>query len=271
MARIPMGIEKDLAKDYQQRLNNREKKLAEAVREDQNIDDDFQQGLVCSQSDDRDGTVYVGGGADQECAFHSGKAAYELHVEAEAGTPTAIFPFTAGTAGVGVTNDATNGLTDFEITNGINSLSRSAYTVGSFPGAKTIFFECDVDLTTVASVTGLWAGWRLAEAYTTPAAYDSYATVYKDGSDDIYTSVELDGAGANSDDTGLNWADGENYALRVEVDNDGSARMYVAGTEYLAAPTHTFTSGDVIIPFLALDCESTTAGFTFSTWKCGVK
>lgn len=165
----------------------------------------------------------------------------------------------------------TNCITDFEITNGNSSASRSAYVVGSFPGAKTIFFECDVDITDVSTVTGLWAGFRNVETYTTPAAYDTYATIYKPDDDSVSISTELDGGGAVTTDTTVNWTDGDNFALRVEVDNDGTTRFYVAGTEYQPSASLTWTAGDTIIPFIAADATAAANVFTFATWKCGTK
>jgi hypothetical protein len=271
MARTPLGIVSDAPSGYPTKFNKREQKLAEAILENQNIEDDFQQAFICSESNDADGTVYTGGAADQKCGFHSGIAAYELHIEAVAGTPTAVYPYKGTTAGLKVINDATNGFTDFEITNGNSTSSKSCYTVGSFPEGKTVYFETQIKLTDATKVTGLWAGWRNVETYNAPAAYDTYATIYKDGSENINTSVEIDAGGANTDDTSLNWANDTTYTLKVEVDNNGATRMYVNGTEYLASPVHTWTAADTIIPFVALDCESTTAGFIMLTWVCGTK
>jgi len=271
MSRIPLGIESDNPGSYNRALNNREKKLAEAIRENQNIEDDFQQAPVCSALDNTDGTAYTGLAGDETLGFSTGKASYEMHIEAVNGTPTVLGPYQTA-SGLALTTAAANNHTDIEVTNGNTAEARSAYVVGSFPGAKTIYFETDVDVVTVANLTGLWAGWRKVETYTAPASYSDYATLYKDGSDDIYTSHDLNADGTSVDtDTTLNWTDGDNFVLRVEVDNNGATRFYVGGTEYLSSAPFTFDSGDTIIPFVALDGETGSNVTTLASWECGIK
>src|SRR5574343_598290 len=51
MSRIPLGIERDAAAAYQQKLNKRERKVVEAVKEDRNISIDPQSTLVISAVD----------------------------------------------------------------------------------------------------------------------------------------------------------------------------------------------------------------------------
>ena len=85
-----LGQETDTIKNYQRKLNQREKKLAEAILYSENIDDDFSSALIISNSDNADGSVYTGA-AGEELGLHSGRAAYEIH-QAAVATPAVVAP-----------------------------------------------------------------------------------------------------------------------------------------------------------------------------------
>lgn len=270
MARTPLTIETLLAGEYPKRFNKRELKLIEALLSDQNIDEDFQQALIVSNMDNADGSVYTGA-AGEECSFHTGKNAFEFH-QAAVATPAVVTPFQSAD---GLEVKPVAAADALEITNGITALSKAAYTVGSFPEDKTIFFECTVKIDDISDVTELAVGFRKAEAYQ--AAVDDYDEMAAfnigqdaDGQIEIHTILN-NAATAETDTTETDWADGGEHTLRVEVANDGVCTFKYDGAEPTVTATFTFDSGEVIVPFLFLDTETGDPGVSVSAWKCGVK
>jgi hypothetical protein len=267
--RIPLGIETDDPKNYQTRLNNREKKVAEAVREDENIEETFQQALIISNMDNADGTVYTGA-AGEELGFHTGKNAFECH-QAAVATPAVVTPFQSAD---GLEVKPVAAADALEITNGITALSKAAYTVGSLPGNKAIFFEATVKIDDISDVTELAVGWRKAEAYQ--AAVDSYDEMASfnigqdgDGQIEIHTILN-NAATAETDTTLTDWADAGEHTLRIEVTNAGVCTFKYDGAAPTVTATFTFDSGEVIVPFLFLDTETGDPGVSVSSWKVGV-
>lgn len=268
---ITLGIETDDPKNYQQKLNNREKKLAEAVREDQNLEDSFEQALVVSNMDNADGTVYTGA-AGEECSFHSGKAVYEFH-QAAVASAAVVTPFRSAD---GLELKPVAAADAIEVGNGISSSSRAAYTVGSFAAGadKKIFFEAVIKIDDISDVSELAMGWRKAEAYQ--AAVDDYDEMASwnigadaDGQVEIHTILN-GGATSETDTTLADWADAGEHTLRIEVDNTGLCKFLYDG----AAPTvdvtgFSFDSGEVLVPFVFLDTETGDPGVSISSWKVG--
>lgn len=283
MARIPLGVETEAVGNYQTRLNNREKKVIETLREETNIVETFEQALTMSNMDNADGTIYTGA-AGEELGFYTGKNAFECHQSAVA-TPAVVTPFQS-TAGLEIKPVAAADA--LEITNGTTSLSKAAYTVGSFPGNKTIFFEANILIDDISDVSEVGFGWRKAEAYVAAVdTYDEMATFNigadSDGQIEIHTILN-NGATAEVDTTETDWADGKAYKLRIEVNNAGlctflitAAAASAAAAELLtpAVPTvtatYSFDSAEVIVPFLFLDTETGDPGVSVSSWKCGTK
>lgn len=279
--KVVLGIETDDPKNYQQKLNNREKKLAEAVREDDNIEETFEQALIVSNMDNADGSVYTGA-AGEEVGLFTGKNAFEVH-QAAVATPAVVTPHQSS-AGLEVKPVAAADA--LEVTNGITSLSKAAKTVGSFKGDKRVFFEANILIDDISDVTELAMGFRKAEAYQ--AAVDDYDemaafNIGQDADGQIEIHTILNGAAtAEVDTTETDWADGKAYLLRIEVENNGKCHFFItsaaasaAAAELLtpATPTVTadfsFDSGEVIVPFLFLDTETGDPGVSVSRWTVG--
>lgn len=281
MARIGLGIETDAPKNYQSKLNNREKKLAEAVRDDANIAETFEQALILSNMDNADGTVYTGA-AGEELGFHTGKHAFEVH-QAAVATPAVVTPHQSAS---GLEVKPVAAADALEITNGITALSKAAYTVGSFLSNKKIYVEMTILIDDISDVTEMAMGWRKAEAYQ--AAVDSYDemasfNVGQDGDGQIEIHTILNNAATSeTDTTETDWADGKAYRLRIEVENDGVCKFLISAAAAsaaaaelltLAEPTvtasFTFDDAEVLVPFLFLDTETGDPGVSVSKWEVG--
>lgn len=282
--KIALGIETDDPKNYQTKLNNREKKVVETAREDNNIVETFPNAFSMAHINNVDGTVYTGA-AGEEIGFYTGKNAFECH-QAAVATPAVITPFQSAE---GLEVNPVGVADALEITNGTTDLSKAAYTVGSFDdNSKTIFFEANINIDDISSVTELAVGFRKTEAYQAAVnSYNTYATFNIGGAaaGRIDIETELNGAGlATTDTTEADVADGEALRLRIEVTNGGVCKFFLSQTASdsaaaalltLAEPTvtatFTFDDTDVIIPFLFLDCETADPGVSVSRWEVGYK
>lgn len=262
--------EGDTAKNYQRRLNNREKKLAEAIIYSENVDDDFAQAPICS-SLANDGTAYTGA-TGEALAFHSGRYPYEYYAAATA-VAAAVGPFQSADGlelKVIAAGDAC------ELTQGTTALSKAAHVVGSLldPDAK-IYFQAKIKIDDISDVTELWCGLRKAEAYQAdPDNYDELAAfnIGKDADGQIEIHTILNGAATSeTDTTETDWADGGEHTLRIEVSNSGVCKFLYDGSEPAATTAFTFDSGEVLIPFIHLDTETGDPGVSISQWQIGYK
>lgn len=268
---VILGQETDTIKNYQRKLNQREKKLAEAVLYNENIDDDFPQALVLSNMDNADGTVYTGA-AGEELGFHSGRAAYEVH-QAAVATPAVVTPYQSAD---GLEVKPVAAADALEITNGITALSRAAHVVGSFLHPdKLVYFKTKIKIDDISDVTELAVGFRKAEAYQ--AAVDDYDEMAAfnigadaDGQIEIHTILN-NAATVETDTTETDWADGGEHTLEITVDNNGVCKFYYDGAEPTVTAAFTFDAAEVIVPFLFLDTETGDPGVSVSEWKCGYK
>jgi len=287
MARIPLGITSDAPGNYQTRLNNREKKVLETLREERNVNLTFKNQPVYS-SMTAAGTVVPteATAADVIPMTLDGESA-ELHLSVVETTGTALYACpnvaSANTLSCPLDADVTDGPTAQEITFGVTSGSKCAYTVGSFPQAKTIMLEATIAVADVSDLDQFFFGWRKAEAYQAePDNYDEMAAFHvgETGAtvDDGYISIAtiLNGAATTyTPTTETDWADTGSHTLKIEVDNDGTCRFYYDGAEPTATATFSFDSGEVIVPFFFYENTSgSTTGdptITVSALKCGTK
>ncbi len=268
--RIPLGIETDNPGNYQKALNNREKKLAEAVREDLNIEDTFRQGLIVSNFDDADGTIYTGA-TGEILTFNSGIAQYEVY-QAAVATPAVIAPYQSAD---GLELQPVAAADALELTLGTSSLSRAAYTIGSLKGDKDIFVEATIKIDDISDVTEIFFGFRKAEAYQAdPDSYANVAAFHIGASDDGRVSITTSVSSTETvvDTTLADIADGETHTLRIEVKNSGLCKFLYDG----AAPTvdvagFSFPAALTIVPFLHLNSETGDPGVSISSLKIGYK
>lgn len=275
MARTELTLSSDVAKNYPRKFNKRELKMIEAIQNDNNIAETFDCQLHWSLVELDGATIFDGTmAAGDEFLARTERNQFRFHVQSVNGTVATLFPVTSAD-GLELATDAnaTDGVLGWEVTNGISSWDKAAYTVGSFPSGKTVYAEATIKIDDVSDATSMGFGFRKAEAFNAAIAdYTDFAIITKDGSENIDIDHDLNDSGtATSTDTGLNWADGESYTLRVEVTDDGVCKFTIDGTEYLSSSGFTFDSGDTIIPFLHLVAETGDPGVSVSSWKCGVK
>jgi hypothetical protein len=267
-----LGQETDTIKNYQRVPNAREKKLAEAILYSENIDDDFSSAIVVSNFDNADGTIYTGA-AGEELGFHSGRAAYEMHVAAAA-TPAVIAPFQSAD---GLELKPVAAADALEITNGTTALSRAAHVVGSLlaTDAKEVYFKCKFKIDDISDVTEMAIGWRKAEAYQAAVDdYDEMASINigqdADGQVEIHTILN-NGTTTETDTTETDVVDGGEHTVEIRVKNNGVCTFYWDGAEPTVTAAFTFDSGEVIVPFVFLDTETGDPGVSISEWKCGYR
>lgn len=277
MARTPLHIETLTADDYPKRFNRRELKLAEAIMQDNNIDEDFDAPLLWSAVDQEGHLINTATpAAGDEVTFHTRKNRFLCHVQSINGTAVQSFPYTSADGlEVNVDDDATNGITGWEITNGILGNSYAAYTVGSFPESKKIYFEVTVKVDDISDVTEFAMGFRKAEAFQVNVDdYDEMASfnVGQDADGQIEIHTILNGAATSeTDTTETDWADSNEKTLRIEVANDGECTFKIDGSAPTVSASFTFDDAEVIVPFFFLISETGDPGVSISSWECGVE
>lgn len=264
--RIALKIERDTASNYPQSLNKREKKLAEAILYDGNVDDSFQQALVASNTT-QTGIAYTGAAA-QVVGLNSGIAQYEVY-QAAVATAAIVLPFQSSD---GLELKPVAAADALELTLGTTSLSRAALTVGSFKSPRA-FMQIKMKIDDISDVTEMFIGFRKAEAYQAdPDDYDEMAAIHLGATDDgrISLATILNNAATSMTDTTLtDWADTNEKTLRIEVSNDGKCLFFVdAATPTVTAP-FTFDSGEVIVPFIHLNTETGDPGCSISQLQVG--
>jgi hypothetical protein len=271
---VRLGIISEDAGKYPQSHSPQEKKLAETIRMDKNIIEDFDSALLWS-SVDKNGKLLADStlAADDERGFYTLKNPFEMHIQSVNGTVVNSFPFvSADGLELNVDDDVTNGVTGIEITNGILSTSSAAMTVGG-DGLK-YFIEAIVKIDGVSEVTELAVGFRKAEPYRTNLDdYDEMACFNIGETADGIIEIEtiLNGGTTDTTDTTLtDWADAGEHTLRVEVDKNGLCSFQYDGAEPTVVPNFSFDSGEVIVPFVFLISEGATdPGVSISSWKAG--
>ena len=262
----------DTVSNYQKKLNKREQKVVEAALYNEFLDDDFSSALIVSNFDNADGTIYTGA-AGEEMGFHSGRAAYEMHIAAAA-TPAVIAPFQSAQ---GLELKPVAAADALEITNGTTALSPQAYVVGSFNGAgtKEIFFKTEIDFGDISDISELAVGWRKAEDYQ--AAVDSYDEMaafnmggQADGRLDIETIIN-NAATVTTDTTVTDIVDDGVHTFEIRVTNGGVVSFLYDNATPTITKAFTFDAGEVIIPFLFLDTETGDPAVSVTYWKVGYR
>jgi hypothetical protein len=260
--RVVLGIETDDPGNYQSRMNNREKKLIEAVREDTNLEDTFDSPLVISATNLNAGqdpdqlllTTTLAAG--DEFAFSTRKGSYHAHVQSVNGTVVNTFPRNVATGmELQVTDGAVNGVLGWEVVPGaIHNNSYLSVTIGSFEAGtdKDYYIECKVTATDISDVNEFAVGFRNDGAFAADMDdYTDLASLRIDASGDVQISTILNNAATSDTDTTVNAADATQIILRVEVQQNGICRFIVDGTQSTVA-TFTFDDADDIVPFMYL-------------------
>lgn len=266
--RAVLGIESSTAKSYPQSLKQREKKLAEAVLYDENIDDDFPQALVCSNTTNT-GAAYTGAAAEV-VAFQSGRYAYEIY-QAAVAVAAIVMPFQSAD---GLELRPVAAADALELTNGVSALSSAAYTVGSFPQGKSIFCQVKFKIDDISDVTEIFYGFRKAEAYQAdPDNYDEMCSfnvgLDLDGQIEIHTILN-NTATVETDTTLADWADAGEHTLRIELSPVGIASFQYDAAVPTVTASFDFDNAEVLIPFFHMNSEIGDPGVSISQWQVGV-
>jgi hypothetical protein len=288
MSRIPLGIEKDAPGNYQAKLNNREKKVIEALRLDQNIDIDMKSPVIVSAADNVGVPLPSEAAAALVVPMIVDNVPFVRYLSVVESTGTAVYahPYVS-TDGLEIVLDAnvTDGVTACELGHGIISSNPAKFTVGSFPGGSdtVVFIEADILIDDISDLDQLFVGFRKLEAFQAePDNYDELAAIHvgetgatvADGQINIATILN-NAATTYTDTTLTDWADAAQKKLRVEINNLGQCTFLVAGSVPTVTKIFAFDAGEVIIPFMFFEntSGSTTGdpGVTLVGYKVGIK
>ena len=263
-------------------FSKRERGLAEAIKNDDSIDCNFDAAPIVSAIDKNSGALLPAEAAQgQELVFSCGSEDFELHNAVVESTGTALYSFPSVSAdGLEVVLDAdvTDGITAYELSNGIISSSKSAVVVGTDEDYE---FEVSFKIDDVSDLEEIFVGFRKAEVYQAdPDSYDEMCAFHigetggtvADGQINIATILN-NAATSYTDTTEADWADGEEKTVKVVVKQNGQCEFYLDGSLPAVSPSFSFDSGEVIVPFFYADntSGSTTGdpGVSISSWKVG--
>ena len=287
MARIAIGIETDAPGNYQSKLNNREKKVVEAVRLDRNIAISSPLNpIIISNRDSLGLAIPTEAAQGAEIPMLINGKHFEQHLAVVESTGTALYAMPVNTAaGISIPLIAANaqdGIQGAEITNGILANGVQTHTVGSLLAGKKVFIEVGLTIVDISDLGQLFVGFRKAEAYQAdPDSYDELAAMHvgetgatvADGQINIATI--LNNASTTYTDTTLtDWADAGAHTLRVEVLDTGRVAFLYDGAEPTVVPAFSFDSGEVIIPFLYYETVGASSngdpGIVITSYEAGI-
>lgn len=133
-----------------------------------------------------------------------------------------------------------------ELTQGITSRSKSAFTVGTDPG---FYFTATLKITDVSGTDDCAIGFRKAESYQ--ANIDDYdeMAVLNVISGAIKIETILNNAATTTTDTTQTVADAGTVTLTVKVNTDRTVTYEIDGAAPTVTAAFTFDSGEVVVPF----------------------
>jgi hypothetical protein len=248
-------------------------KFYEMLQRDPNFRENFESQLVVSNFDATDGTIYTGA-AGEILSFSTGLTNWEACVVSVATGAAVIAPFVSAD-GLEVKSMAGGtGPDHWELVPGGNFAgSKHAFTVSS-AGQTGYYFRAKIKIDDISDVTRALFGFRKVQAYQTDwndytdmAALDIGLT--DDGRFSI-TTILNNAATATTDTTLTDWADAAEYTLEVFISKTGVVTWRVDGSLPTVVPAQfTFDSGDEVVPFILLDCETGDPGLSISEMSCG--
>jgi hypothetical protein len=270
--------------NYPSSHNKREEKLAETILKNKNVEDEFEQAPTYSAVNQATGALLASeAAAAQVIAFRTERSGYEYYHAAVESTGTAVYNLPKQSAdGLELPLDAdqTDGVTAFEIGHGVTANSRAAFTVGTDAG---FFVEATIKIDDISDLGQLFVGFRKAAAYTAdPDDYTDMAAWHvgetggtvADGQLNIATILN-NAATTYTDTTETDWADGDEFTLRVEVDGQGRCTFLIDGDEPAVTKQFTLDDGDTVIPFLFVESTGASSsgdpGVSMSSWRVGRK
>lgn len=170
-------------------------------------------------------------------------------------------------AGLDVSLDAADN-DGCEITMGITSRSKAAFTVGT-DGA--FYAKLKFTITDVSDTDDCLFGFRKAEAYQANVDdYDEMAA-FNVNAGNVYLSTILNAGGTTDTDTTNNWADGAQYTLEVRVSESGVVTYKIDGAPPTTVAAFTFDDGEVVVPFFHfLHAAASSAGIILDEIEVGL-
>jgi len=277
MAINRLGIVTDAATALHNRHSSAEKKLVETIKNDKNIEDNFDGQLIVSIANNKDGAstallLAAEPAAGDELALRSAKGnPFEAHVVTVESTGTALWnlPFVSA-SGLELNLDILDGINAIEISNGILSTSRSAMTVGQ----NRWMAEAKIKVDTIANVGEMWFGLRKAEAYQAdPDNYDEMACFnigqgVNTGAIEIHTILN-NGATSETASGATALVDGDDKTFRIVCNVDGKIECYINGERVASSVSFAFDASEVVVPFLHCTAVTGDPGVSISSWKIG--
>lgn len=277
MAVNRLGIVTDAATSLHNRHSSAEKKLVETIKNDKNIEDNFDGQLIVSIANNKDGAstallLAAEPAAGDELALRSAKGnPFEAHVVTVESTGTALWnlPFVSA-SGLELNLDILGGINAIEISNGILSTSRSAMTVGQ----NRWMAEAKIKVDTIANVGEMWFGLRKAEAYQAdPDNYDEMACFnigqgVNTGVIEIHTILN-NGATSETASGATALVDGDDKTFRIVCNVDGKIECYINGERVASSVSFAFDASEVVVPFLHCTAVTGDPGVSISSWKIG--
>ncbi len=154
----------------------------------------------------------------------------------------------------------------------VRTNSRSAFTIGT---SAAFSFEVSLYAADISGGLPYGIGFRKVEANNaTMADYTDYVIIGMwdtTSSTNVTILDELNGTGQTATDTTDAWGgDGAAQTLKVLVSSAGVVTFEVGGSAASAAPTYSFDTPDVVVPFIHILHGATTPGaVNLVSWKCG--
>ena len=154
-----------------------------------------------------------------------------------------------------------------EITQGITSKSRRAFTIGTSPA---FFVRLKFKIEDVSGSDQVGVGFRKTQAYAAAIASYTDKAFIGSVSGDIKLNTLLNNADGVVTDTTSNWADGETHELRVDVSATGVVTYQIDGAAPATTAAFTFDSTDVVVPFIWMINDADVVGkVELIEYECG--
>lgn len=156
-----------------------------------------------------------------------------------------------------------------EITQGISSAAKHAFTVGT---DAAFFFRCKFSIADVSGTDDCAIGFRKAEAYQANIDdYDEMAALNVI-SGNITIETILNAAATSATDTTDDWADAATHTLQVNVSNAGVVTFLIDGIAPTTTSAFTFDDAEVVVPFFYFLNASDVAGeVVIQEWEVGLQ
>jgi len=183
------------------------------------------------------------------------------------GTQTLLSPSLVA-AGLDVSLDAADD-EGCEITMGITSRSKAAFTVGTDPA---FYAKLKFTITDVSDTDDCLFGFRKAEAYQ--AAVDDYdeMAAFNVNAGDITLETILNAGNTTTTDTTDDWADGGQHTLEILVSDAGVVTYKIDGDTPTVTAAFTFDDAEVVVPYFSfLHAAASTAGIIFDEIEVGLQ